>query len=563
MTYNLYYQNFGNQIAENVVLVDTLPNNVEFNSASYGGIYNNSNRTVTWNLGSVLPKGYGSTNLTVYIPTSVSVGTGITNNANISTSSFEVYTNQQTQINTPVTQNPFPQGVDIEPNYGGIGTPSVNWHNSETFSYHNTGLPVTGVNITIHSYDGLPDIEDTMTSIDNSNTDWIYTFTPYPRHGECTVSYTKQIASVPYNNPNYDIRGNYGGFITADDIYSYIKKNYPQSPMLSEPDIGSRFKNASSVYGIDPVVLVAFAEVGSQFGTIGWGANNPEAHNAFLYGVYDDNTTVNQNNSASSWGDMVDRVACAIATGPNYFTQGRYTIGAIIEASLANNSSQNLNLVSSSKGALSIAYDPIYGYYVLGITAMTFPIVEEAAAVMGMGVVCPACAGVLLVGITAIEVTHIAAQLAETNSEHISNSALNNLLLPGNIIQKVLKFLFYIDPAGYIYDVNTGTHIANSTVWLQQPDGLGSWKNVPTGPDIIPPIAQPNVNPLVSDVAGDYQWDTLPGAYRVNVTAPGYKPANSIVVSVPPPVEDLDVGLHQIIDSNNPPFFQLQTSVPM
>jgi hypothetical protein len=47
-----------------------------------------------------------------------------------------------------------------------------------------------------------------------------------------------------------------------------------------------------------------------------------------------------------------------------------------------------------------------------------------------------------------------------------------------------------------------------------------------------------------------YHWDVLEGSYRVHVEALGYEPANSIVVSVPPPVTDLHVGLVHI---NTPP----------
>jgi uncharacterized repeat protein (TIGR01451 family) len=43
-----------------------------------------------------------------------------------------------------------------------------------------------------------------------------------------------------------------------------------------------------------------------------------------------------------------------------------------------------------------------------------------------------------------------------------------------------------------------------------------------------------------------YHWDVLQGSYRLHVEAPGYEPANSIVLSIPPPVTDLAIGLHYI-----------------
>lgn len=102
----------------------------------------------------------------------------------------------------------------------------------------------------------------------------------------------------------------------------------------------------------------------------------------------------------------------------------------------------------------------------------------------------------------------------------------------------------YIDPAGYIYDIDTGERIANASVWLQASDGIGGWENVSTGESV--PVAQPDVNPQITDEDGMYQWDVLNGSYRVHVEAPGYEPANSIVVSIPPPVTDLHVGLVRI-----------------
>lgn len=106
--------------------------------------------------------------------------------------------------------------------------------------------------------------------------------------------------------------------------------------------------------------------------------------------------------------------------------------------------------------------------------------------------------------------------------------------------QPPVVFNIYIDPAGYVYDVITGARIAGATVTLQDFDvSTTSWENVPTGLAIM----DPDVNPLTTDVNGQYQWFTLPGTYRVHVTAPGYNPADSIAVTVPPAVTDLNVGL--------------------
>ena len=102
----------------------------------------------------------------------------------------------------------------------------------------------------------------------------------------------------------------------------------------------------------------------------------------------------------------------------------------------------------------------------------------------------------------------------------------------------------YHDPAGGIYDADTLKPIANASVWLQIPDGIGGWENIPTGENV--PIAQPDKNPLSTDEDGKYKWDVLNGLYRVHVEAQGYEPTDSIVVSIPPAVTDLNVGLTHI-----------------
>jgi hypothetical protein len=104
-----------------------------------------------------------------------------------------------------------------------------------------------------------------------------------------------------------------------------------------------------------------------------------------------------------------------------------------------------------------------------------------------------------------------------------------------------VNFNIYVDPAGYIYNVVTLQRISGASVWLQRSDGQGGWENVPTGQ--TPPIMQPDVNPQITGTDGQYEWDVLEGSYRVHVEAPGYYPADSIVVNVPPPVADLHIGL--------------------
>jgi uncharacterized repeat protein (TIGR01451 family) len=111
-----------------------------------------------------------------------------------------------------------------------------------------------------------------------------------------------------------------------------------------------------------------------------------------------------------------------------------------------------------------------------------------------------------------------------------------------------INFNVYVDPAGYIYDTETLERIANATVWLQRPDGTGGWENVSTRAN--PANMVPNNNPLTTNVNGQYQWDTLPGTYRVHVEARYYYPADSISINVPPPVTNLNIGLTRMPSPN-------------
>jgi uncharacterized repeat protein (TIGR01451 family) len=163
MTYTLFYHNFGDVAAPNVVLKDTLPAEVEFVSASDSGSYDSVTRNVTWNIGDVLPSGHGYENITVRIPDTVAIGTTIQNNARINTSNLEVrYDDNVASAQTVVTGLNLPANVSVEPNFGGIGTPSVYWQTPITFSYQ-SGPTATGVNITIHIDDGGSDITGSMT----------------------------------------------------------------------------------------------------------------------------------------------------------------------------------------------------------------------------------------------------------------------------------------------------------------------------------------------------------------------------------------------------------------
>lgn len=53
VTYTIDYRNYGSLNATNTVIIDTLHNDFVFLSATGGGVFNSSNHTITWNIGTV------------------------------------------------------------------------------------------------------------------------------------------------------------------------------------------------------------------------------------------------------------------------------------------------------------------------------------------------------------------------------------------------------------------------------------------------------------------------------------------------------------------------------
>ncbi|MBP1929179.1 PKD repeat protein/outer membrane protein assembly factor BamB [Methanolinea mesophila] len=189
MDYSLFYRNQGNSSAENVVLKDFLPPSVEYLSGSGSPVYDETARTVTWDLGSIPPLSTGTQSLTVRIPSSVAYGTVLNNTANITTSTPETqYGDNIASTSTTLKSAWTPPGCSITPSVPDPwGTPTVYWRDPVMFSYNQTLCsPDTPVNILFHIDDGGPDIAAPMTGGPQY---WNYTATFYPRYGSATVTY--------------------------------------------------------------------------------------------------------------------------------------------------------------------------------------------------------------------------------------------------------------------------------------------------------------------------------------------------------------------------------------
>lgn len=77
--YRISYTNLGPAPSSNARILDVLPSEVNFVSASHGGSYDTAARRVTWNVGTVPVNGTGTRTLTVQVKTSVPLLTPILN----------------------------------------------------------------------------------------------------------------------------------------------------------------------------------------------------------------------------------------------------------------------------------------------------------------------------------------------------------------------------------------------------------------------------------------------------------------------------------------------------
>ena len=499
MTYTLHYHNFGDTAAQNVMLEDTLPTEVEFVSASDGGNYDSILGTVRWWIGTVAPLGHDYRTVTVRIPQSVPIGTVIQNDVGISTSNLEVrYDDNEAHAQTSVTGSNLPPDVSVEPNNGGTGTPSIYWHNPITFSYHSSDT-ATGVDIRIHVNDGGPDITGSMTG---GPPDWTYTTTFYPRHGRSTVTYTvsgescQAATTLPdglHLPTSEGLIGLEQHLYNAGPTYLYVP---PSGEFSAAGLLGSAGRTTYSLNN-------GYAD-GGVVNPLGIGAFKP--HPSELSLKYYINMR---------WPDGITWHADGTSTINDLQTYLKYGHKKVL-----------IFAPATGKGVIASIEESGPAPYT-GKVAGAPPEVFVSLGLYPRGD-----------GQNEPDIYNLHFYWTDQNA-------------PLGPCTPIVTFDIYIDPAGYIYDADTGERIAGATVWLQRPDGLGGWEHVPTGQ--TPPITQPDVNPLITGTDGQYQWDVLEGSYRVHVEALGYYPADSIVVSIPPPVTDLHVGLTRIEAPNEPP----------
>ncbi len=87
LTYSIKYNVYGNEVAPDLTLVDTLPQSVTFHNCSGGPGCSYANGIVSWNLGDVLPLASGQVTLTVNVSATLISGTILYNSVTLSDTS--------------------------------------------------------------------------------------------------------------------------------------------------------------------------------------------------------------------------------------------------------------------------------------------------------------------------------------------------------------------------------------------------------------------------------------------------------------------------------------------
>ncbi len=99
--------------------------------------------------------------------------------------------------------------------------------------------------------------------------------------------------------------------------------------------------------------------------------------------------------------------------------------------------------------------------------------------------------------------------------------------------------LIFVDPSGRILDACSGAPIngATATLLIEAPPTTGNFI-------VSPPANQiPPANPQTTGADGMYSWNVVPGTYKVRAEMTGYMATESLPVSIPPPVFNLDISL--------------------
>ena len=177
VTYTISYDNTGDTDLTGVTIVDDLPSEVSFGSATGGGTYNSGTHQVTWSIGSVAEGVSGSVTLTAQVKSSAAPGSTIINYATIDSNetnpttvqeNTDICTNQPPVADAgddqPTVEQEYHQGADVT--LDGSGSSDPDPEDTLTYAWIWSGGSDTGVGPTV----SLPLGTTTVTLVVNDGT---------------------------------------------------------------------------------------------------------------------------------------------------------------------------------------------------------------------------------------------------------------------------------------------------------------------------------------------------------------------------------------------------------
>lgn len=564
--YSLHYTNLDSGTYSNVTLRTTLPPEVEYWWNTGTGSYDPATRTITWNIGDLPPYPQGVTEyVEVYIPETTPIGTILTSTAAITSDATEAnYADNQATVTTLVTW-PY-VGTNMRVDLGGYDTQNSGNYLYYNLNYENMG-ETTVSNVTVR--DVLPAGVEFVEASGPYTYDpatgtvtWAFgDVSPYPAGGYeyLTVRILDTVApgTILHNTV----------VLAADTPEDRYDDNVASVDTLVIPPSGANLhlgKNA-------PATTIGSSSL--TYTLYYYNTGDSTAYDTVLTDTVPADVEFVSASGAYSYDAGTRTVTWNLGEVSNYYTgAGSATVTVKIPDGIAQGTViTNTAAISTSSSETSTADNAASAS--TRVTTTGLPPDVTVSPIIGGSDGLPVIHWQDLVTFTYhndtasgvnINIHFVEEAWPDINSPMAQTTPGNwtysttfyprhgHIIVTYTIVDtgETITFDLYIDPAGYIYDKATGKRIGGATVWLQQPNQYGLWEKVPTGQS--PAVMQPDVNPQVTGADGQYQWDVLEGIYRVHVEAPGYNPADSIAVIVPPPVTDLNVGLTRIAGQEPP-----------
>jgi hypothetical protein len=132
------------------------------------------------------------------------------------------------------------------------------------------------------------------------------------------------------------------------------------------------------------------------------------------------------------------------------------------------------------------------------------------------------------------------ATIAPLAPDHGDGLVRITFTCPGTPLDPI-EFGIYIDPSGVVRDTHGAPVVGATVVLYRSASAAGPFFAVPSGSAVMSPANRRNPDETTDD--GRFGWDVVAGFYKVSAAKDGCTSAVTGVLTIPPPVTDLDLRL--------------------